>query len=281
MRTETTKKRRRISKAERQRQKLIITGGMAIIVLILVIALGIFVFGSCGTDYTETDMNTVYVLKDGKIVSTDLESFDASKYDQTKLESYVAGMIDTYNKENGEDSIVQKEFSVEENIATLVLEYVDTDAFEAINGVELFVGSLEEAKKAGYSFAEDITFAKMVDGKAMAAVSSDFADNVEYKVIVIKSNTKVVVPGEICYVSTENIAKVGKDYVVIKDGCQLLTEGSSIGTENETEPGTEIEGAVGEDEVEGGDGEIIFDFGDEPETETTPNKDVITYIIYK
>ena len=151
MRTETTKKRRRISKAERQRQKLIITGGMAIIVLILVIALGIFVFGSCGTDYTETDMNTVYVLKDGKIVSTDLESFDASKYDQTKLESYVAGMIDTYNKENGEDSIVQKEFSVEENIATLVLEYVDTAAFEAINGVELFVGSLEEAKKAGYS----------------------------------------------------------------------------------------------------------------------------------
>ena len=66
MRTETTKKRRRISKAERQRQKLIITGGMAIIVLILVIALGIFVFGSCGTDYTETDMNTVYVLKEGR-----------------------------------------------------------------------------------------------------------------------------------------------------------------------------------------------------------------------
>ena len=281
MRTETTKKRRRISKAERQRQKLMLIGGMATIVLILIIILGIFVFGSCGTDYAETDMSTVYVLKDGKIISTDLENFDENKYDQTELESYVAGIIDTYNKANGEDSVKQREFSVEENAATLVLEYANADVYEDVNGVELFVGSIDKAAEAGYAITADIHFAEMKDGKAVAANIIDFVDNADYKVVVIKSNTKVVVPGEICYVSTENIAKVGKDYVVIKDGCQLLTDDSAIGTESGTELGTEIEGAVGEDEVEGGDGEIIFDFGDEPETETTPNKDVITYIIYK
>lgn len=281
MRKETTKKRKRISKAERERMKLILTGGMAIIVLLVIIILGVFVFGSCGTDYTKTDMNTVYVLKDGKIVSTDLETFDEKKYSQEELESYVAGIIDTYNKENGEDSMKQKSLSIEEKAAKLVLEYANADVYEAVNGIEFFVGSVEEANKAGYTFTEEINFAKLVDGKAVAAVPSDFADNADYKVIVIKSNTKVVVPGEICFVSTDNIAKVGDDYVVIKDGSELLIEGSSMGTESGTELGTEIEGAVGEDEVEGGDGEIIFDFGDEPEKETASDSEVLTYIIYK
>ena len=119
MRKETTKRSKRISKAERQRQKLILMGGGAIIVLILIVILGIFIFGSCGTDYAEADTNTVFVLKDGKIVSTDVENFDEKKYDEAELESYVADIVDTYNKKNGEDSLKQKEFSVEENVYDL------------------------------------------------------------------------------------------------------------------------------------------------------------------
>ena len=280
MRKEITKKRKRISKAQRQRQ-LIMMGGIGIILLILIILLGVFVFRSCGTDYSETDRNTIFILKDEKIISTDLESFDGSKYDQTKLETYVADIIDTYNKENGEDSVIQKEISVEENKATLILEYANADVYEDINGVELFVGSIDKAAEAGYTITGDIHFAEMKDGKAVEANLNDFIDDANYKVVVVKANTKVVVPGEICYVSTENVSKVGKDYVIMESGSQLLADTSEIGTENGTELGTEIEGAVGEDEVEGGDGEIIFDFGDEPETETTPNKEVITYIIYK
>ena len=230
MRKETTKKRR-ISKAEKQRQKLIIVGGGAILVLILIIILGVFIFGSCGTDYAKTDRNTIYVLKDGKIVSTDLEAFDGAKYDEAELETYIAGIVDTYNKANGEESVIQKKIAVEENLATLILEYANADVYEDVNGVELFVGSLEEAKTAGYAITEEISFAKLTDGKAVAATSADFANNAEYKVVVIKSNTKVVVPGEICFVSTENIAKVGEDYVVIEAGSQLLATGDEIVTE--------------------------------------------------
>lgn len=280
MRTETTKKSRRISKAEKQRRKILVVGGMGIILVILILILGIFVFGSCGTDYAKTDVNTVFVLKDGKIVSTDLETFDGKKYDAAKLESYVTGIVDTYNKKNGEDSLKQKKFEVEENTATLILEYANADVYEEVNGVELFVGSIDKAGKAGYELTKDIQFAKMTDGKAVAANPSDFINNEDYKIIIIKSNTKVVVPGEICFVSVDNIAKVGEDYVVIKDGCQLLTD-AEMGTESNTEFGTEVEGAVGEDEVEGGDGEIIFDFGDEPEAEDSQYSEVLTYIIYK
>ena len=275
MRKETTKRSKRISKAERQRQKLILMGGGAIIVLILIVILGIFIFGSCGTDYAEADTNTVFVLKDGKIVSTDVENFDEKKYDEAELESYVADIVDTYNKKNGEDSLKQKEFSVEENVATLVLEYANGDVYEDISGVEFFTGTIKEAQKAGYTF--DVNFAQMKDGKAVAADAKDFVKGEDYKVVIIKSNTKVVVPGEICFVSTQNVSKVGEDFVLIKDGSALLKEEVF----DNTEETTEIEGAVGEDEVEGGDGEIIFDFGDEPDEESSQYSEVLTYIIYK
>ena len=279
MRKELTKKHKRISKGERQRQKVIFAGGAAIVLLVLIIVC-VLVFGSFGVDYTKTDRNTVFVLKDGKIVSTDLEVFD-EQYDAGKLESYVADIIDTYNKENGEDSLIQKQFSVQENVATLILEYANADVYEDINDVELFVGSIEDAGKEGYVLTSDMKFAKLVEGNAVAAVPSDFADNAEYKIVIIKSNTKVVVPGEICFVSTENVEDVGKDYVIIKSGSQLIIDNSINGTENNTESTTEVEGAVGEDEVEGGDGEIIFDFGDEPTTEDNEEIEVLTYIIYK
>lgn len=281
MSRETTKKRKRVSKAARQKQKLMITGGLAIILLILIIILGVFVLGSCGTDYAKADTNTVYVLKNGKIVSTDVEAFDEKTYDKDELESYVKDVIDTYNKENGKNSLKQKSYEVEENVAKLVLEYASAKVYEDVNGVEIFTGTIKEAKAAGYKFEGD--YAKLVDGKAVTATADDFVKGEDYKVVIIKSNTKVVVPGEICFVSTENTSKVGEDYIIIKDGCQLMTDESAVDTEYDTEFGTEAEGSDGsisEDELVNGDGEIIFDFGEEEE-QGSQYSEVLTYIIYK
>ena len=262
----------------KNKNKLIITGCIGVILLFVIIVIGIFAFGSCGVDYTETDTNTVYVLKDGKIVSTDIEKFDQSTYDSEKLKTYLASIVNTYNQENGEKSLKQKVLTVEENVATLVLEYADTKVYTDINGVELFTGTIQEAKAAGYNFEE--TYAKMKDGKAIVAASEEFMGSEEYKVVIIKSNTKVVVPGEVCFVSTKNVATVGEDYIVIKDGAMLIAEEVN---EN-TEFGTEAEGSDGsitDEEMANTDGDIIFDFGDEPNEESSQYSEVLTYIIYK
>ena len=97
------------------KSKFIIPGCIGIILLIVILAVGIFVFGSCGIDYTETDTNTVYVLKDGKIVSTDIEKFNQQNYDSEKLKNYLDSVVDTYNNENGEDSLIQKSLQLELN----------------------------------------------------------------------------------------------------------------------------------------------------------------------
>lgn len=275
----TTRKRKQLSKGARQKRKLLIAGGLAIVLLILIVLLAVYVFGSCGIDYEKADMNTVYVLKNGKIVSTDIEAFDEKTYNKEKLEAYIDDVVDTYNKENGEDSLKKKYYMVENDIATVVLEYANADIYEAVNAVEIFSGTIKEAQKAGYTF--DTGFAKMVEGKAVTATADDFVGGEDYKVLIIKSNTKVVLPGEVCYVSTQNISKVGEDYVVIKDDCQLLTEELST----DTEFGTEAEGSdesISEDELVSGDGNMIFDFGEEEaEEQGSQYSEVLTYIIYK
>lgn len=275
MRKETTPKRKRVTKATRQKQQLIMIGGGAM-VLILIVILAIFVFGSCGNDYAKAETNTVYVLESGKVISTDVESFDEKVYDKGELKTYIKDAINTYNKENGNNSLKQKSFKVKDDKATLVLEYATADVYEAVNGVELFTGTVAEAKKAGYTF--EGSFAKIVDDKAIVATADEFMDGDDYKVVIIKSNTKVVIPGDVCFVSTENVSKVDGDSVKIKDGSQLFAEEVTV----DTEFGTEAEGSDGsisEDELDA-EGEIIFDFGGE-EKEESQYSEVLTYIIYK
>ena len=279
MRKEATTKRKRVSKAARQKQKLMITGGLAVVLLILIIILGVFFFGSCGTNYADVEENTIFILDNGKIISTDVEAFDESKYDTDSLESYVKSSIDTYNNEAGEKVLKQKSFDVEDGVATLVLEYANAKTYETFNGIEFFTGTVKEAQEAGYTF--EGSFAKMVDGKAIAATADDFANADGYKVVIIKSNTKVnLMSGEIAFVSTQNISKVGDGYVVIKDGCQLLTE--ELDTESAF--GTEAEGSddsISEEELLTDDeNDMVFDFGETDES-GSQYSDVLTYIIYK
>ena len=64
--------------------------------IVLVFLLSVGMFTGCGTSY-KADESTVFVLKDGKIVSTDVENFDEKTYDKDGLKEYVKNEIDTYN----------------------------------------------------------------------------------------------------------------------------------------------------------------------------------------
>ena len=56
--------------------------------IVLVFLLSVGMFTGCGTSY-KADESTVFVLKDGKIVSTDVENFDEKTYDKDGLKEYV------------------------------------------------------------------------------------------------------------------------------------------------------------------------------------------------
>lgn len=273
---ESSIKAKRVAKRakEKRKKQLMLAGGAAGVLLLAVVIVG-FLF--TGGEKYDTDTNTVYILEDGKVVSVSVEPFDEEVYDKNALEEYIQETINDYNTGNGKDSVKQKSLDVEDGTATLVLEYADAEMFEDFEGVEIFTGTMSEALEAGYTFTE--RYADVTGEKAVEALGSDFNRNMDYKVAIIKANTTVQVDGTICYVSTENTAKVGENWVVIKDGTELEV----IGFEDETLLETEAEGsdgAVGEDELEVGT-EMQFDFGEEDTEEKSQYSDVYTYIIYK
>mgnify|MGYP003531508038 FL=1 len=157
------------------------------------------------------------------------------------------------------------------------MEYANEDVYEDFEGVDIFVGSVVEAVAAGYTFEGE--FANVADGAPKACTSEEFLSG-DYKVVIIKANVNVALDeAQICYVSSMNTQSVAEGVVVIKEGVDLLATSAVESTEAVTE-GTEIEGAISEDELLSGEEEIIFDFGD-VETTTNPYSNVYTYIIYK
>ena len=262
--------------------------------LVLVLIMCVGMLSGCGKSYS-TEESTVFVLKKGKIVSTDVESFDTSAYSEAALKEYVEQAVAEYTATHGKDSVVLKELTCMDGMATLILEYASAEDYAGFNGIDLYTGSVAEALAAGYRFDSD--FAEIGKDSVKECTSSVFMNGEKYKVAIIKANTNLTVPGNICYASSQNVSLVNKNTVAIKSGYNLLgtvaaeTETEEVPTETEelvTETEVETSGSVSEDELlleEETETEIVFEFVEEQEEpvaeDTTQYSSVYTYIIYK
>ena len=290
------------NRRKRKKSKKIIVGRSIALVLFLILVLTVVGYFIAKDLYQKWearfDSNTsvVFLQEDGSVVSNDVIYFDTNIYNQTELGLFIEETIRTYNQEHGEGAVVKNSLTIENNVASLILVYKDADTYEDFSGIELFMGSVTEAVAAGYDFGGK--FAKIVDGKAVECTKSDFVGDTELKVAIIKANTKIQIEGEILYISAENVMGYGKNWIVTKEGCDLLEVGNQLETETGTDTNTDTEGLTSETEtsdisVDGNENlteeeeesgtDIIFDFGD---TELPPKEDetyteVYTYIIYK
>lgn len=276
------------------------------IALFMLLCMGLMT--GCGEQSYEADVSTVFVEKDGRVVSTDVEAFDENKYELEGLEEYVKEAVSSYNSEHGEESVVMKELKAEEGSAVLILEYASASDYAGFNGIELYTGTVADALSAGYSF--DVEFASVADGEAKACSVNDFLGNGDYKAVVIRGNTSVHVSGKVAYVSTANTTYVDAKTIRIQEGTSLLGQAvdeQSTQPASETGYGTEAAestekvedtqaqpeddgGAVSEDELlldteEPDKVEFEFEFDEDDEEkqqgELTEASQVYTYIIYR
>jgi hypothetical protein len=263
--------------------------------LITLLLLCIGMLGGCGESFA-ADTGTVFIRKDGSVVSTDVETFDTDQYDKDGLQTYIDDAISAYNEENGEENVKCKSLNVKDGVATLTITYATADDYQKFNGIELFTGSVAEALAAGYSF--DDSFANVQGGEISACDDvSEFLDDSSYKVVIIRGNTNVQVKGSIAYVTTTNTTYVSNNTIAIAEGTSLFETESvggstesvteTVGTEVETETETQAEepaGSVSEDDLLAAsteDTEVVFDFPEEESTTDTEVSQVYTYIIYK
>lgn len=267
--------------------------GIALTVLLVIGALT-----GCGQSY-EAKVSTVFVQKDGTVVSTDVESFDEDRYDKEGLQSYIEDAVADYNGE-GSEAVAMKSLTVEEGRATLILTFASASDYAAFSGIELFTGSVADALAAGYSF--DVEFASVEGGNASACSVNDFLGSKDLKVVIIKGNTDVHVDGKVAYVSIANTSYVDSGTIRIQEGTALLGQPDAQGTEELSEEPEDTEavetaapqvgengdgGAVSEDDLLMDDEEpekVEFTFDDEePDSDETPSEfgETYTYIIYR
>ena len=158
--------------------------------------------GACGAKL-DVQENTIALQRNGKILEAAVESFDQSYYDQEELNTYVQNAVDDYTAEHGKKSVSVTDSKVEEKKAYLTLQYENAETFSDFTGTECFSGSIVEAQSAGYDF--DLDFYPVTDGKAdkKTVKGSTLLEDDDLKVLIVKENSDLIVPGKIAYVSTE------------------------------------------------------------------------------
>ena len=157
---------------------------------------------ACGTKL-DVQENTIALQRNGKILEAAVETFDQSYYKEDELNSYIQNAVDDYTAEHGKKSVSVTESKVEEKKAYLTLQYENAETFQDFSGIECFSGSIVEAQSAGYDF--DLDFYPVTDGKAdkKTVRGSSLLEDDDLKVLIVKENSDLIVPGKIAYVSTE------------------------------------------------------------------------------
>ena len=144
------------------------------------VLIGISMLAGCGKSL-DADTDTVYVQKNGTVLSVDVETLDKDYYDETELKDYVTDAVSTYTGEHGKSAVKLENLSVKDGTATLKMKYKTPEDYTGFNGIALYEG----------------------------------------KVVIIKAIRDVKVDGTICYVSSENVKLTGTDSVSIRDGYSL------------------------------------------------------------
>ncbi len=231
----------------------------------------------------DADTNTVYIDKNGKVTSVDIETLDQSYYDETELKAFVDEAVEAYNEENGSGAVKVEELTVSGDTATLKVQYKTAADYTGFNGIEMYQGKVIQALADGYDF--DASFVKVENGVVTGSVSREeiYAQD-EIKVVIIRAkNIDVKVEGEILYVSSEDVELVGNDTISIKKGSWLgdkPTVESVPATEAVEAENTEAEEVMAE-VVDSTEVYAEISIEEEVVDDGSFETDVYTYIIYK
>ena len=96
----------------------------------------------------DADTDTVYVQKNGTVLSVDVETLDKDYYDETELKDYVTDAVSTYTGEHGKSAVKLENLSVKDGTATLKMKYKTPEDYTGFNGIELYEGKVVKALAA-------------------------------------------------------------------------------------------------------------------------------------
>lgn len=176
------------------------------------------------------DGTAVTIRSNGKIQSVVKESFDKEYYSEEELQAEIENAVSQYNTNAGAENVEQKGFSVEDQVATLEIDYATGEDYANFNNVTFFTGDVLTAYyDAGYDF--QATFQSVEKGTVVssAVTREEVLNSYNYDILILEEPIEVKVPGNIVYAST-NVEITGKNTARV-----VSSDAETAETESETE----------------------------------------------
>ncbi len=159
----------------------------------------LFMLTACGSLNKDYDTTTVYIGKDQEVSEYIVEDFDKSYYDTEELKQNMEQTIQEYNQKNGaSDLVVLDQYELLDDSAKLNvrIKYKSAKDYGNIHNCEFFVGTVKEAREAGYVL-DGLHAAEAQSAKTLAPVDQ----MTEEKVVICEEKMDVEVKGDILYIS--------------------------------------------------------------------------------
>lgn len=181
---------------------------------------------ACGSpeqikDATESTL----LIQDDKIYSMSIEEFDEVIYSEDDLKDSIKSAISEYQEENGKDSVSQKSFKVDNDIAKLCLEYASLEDYNSFNLIEVSdcelttflstnkdrVSQLEWKNQS----AQVVTFEEIENGSGLRVLYGDFAEELA---VIIEKHDIVYYGGSVkdAITDTAYVTQEGEAYIIYK-----------------------------------------------------------------
>ncbi len=182
--------------------------------LIMAAVMAVTVLAGCGKVKFEPEVSSIYVKKDGTVISADMEAFEGSNYSEDELKTYVEEAVKEYNSEHGanaeayvdeddKDTVLPvkiNSLTVENGTASLFLEYEkcgDYLEFVGTSGMKGAINRLELSTVGETSFSGNFQNSKGEDVTMEGATKKE-----GNPVVIIDGPVTMQVEGSIQYVST-------------------------------------------------------------------------------
>lgn len=212
-------------------------------VLAVSMALGLTACGSVKFEPTET---SIFVTKDRQVVSAEIESFDNSayadspRYQEADLKAFVEEAVTSYNqtasgfsyayaadakeaKVEGTLPVSIESLTVQDNVATLLLDYKTADDYLAFNGTadtvpvkDLIIGTVKDGVDSG------LDFSGMLNADGSAADVEKLTSSETYMLVAVTGTTVMKVEGDVKYMSAGVTLKDENTVVTTEDTCYII-----------------------------------------------------------
>lgn len=167
---------------------------------------------ACGSSNKNYDITTVYIGKNQEVSEYIVENFDKSYYNTEELKQNMEQTIQEYNKKNGASDLVvldQYEFSDDSTKLNVKIKYKRAKDYGSIHNSEFFVGTVLEAREAGYDL-EGLHAAETHSAKTPVPLDQ----MTEEMVVICEEEMDVEVKGDILYIS-DNVSLKSSGLVTV------------------------------------------------------------------